>query len=98
MQVVGKSITVFLVLAAASGSLSAVALTQEDVVEIANAAASQHGYDLQKYNPPDARYQFTEKDNSWSVFYQCKGIAPPGCHFMVTVDAATKFTQVYPGK
>jgi hypothetical protein len=93
-----RSIILALTLVAPSTALAAPALAQGDVVAIAGAAAKQHGYDLKKFNPPDARYQLTEKDNTWSVFYQCKGIAPPGCNFMVTVNADTRAAVVHPGK
>jgi hypothetical protein len=72
-------------------------MSQEDVVRLANRAAADAGYKLTDYKAPEARYEFTKKDKTWSVFFD--GKAPmPGNHFLVCVDDKTGKTQVMPGE
>ena len=92
-----RCIVLVLALAASTSALSGSTLAQKSVIAIANDAAKRQGYDLQKYNPPVAHYQFIKKDNTWSVFYECK-MPRPGCHFGVVVNAGTKLAQVHQGE
>ena len=64
----------------------------------AEAAARSHGYDVEKYNMTGCHYEYTEKDGTWTVFYELKPPTPPGGHFLVSVDDKTKQTAVAPGK
>lgn len=64
-------------------------LTKEKVIQIAEEAAKNEGYDLQKYNMTGYHYEFTGKDHTWTVFYELKPPTPPGGHFIVIVDDQT---------
>jgi len=43
-------------------------------------------------------YEFTEKDHTWTVFFQLKPPTPPGGHFTVYVDDQTKKATLMRGK
>jgi hypothetical protein len=73
-------------------------LTQEEVIQIAKDTAKSDGYDLGKYNMTGCHYEFTRKDNTWTVFFELKPPTPPGGHFMVLVDDRTKKATLVPGE
>jgi hypothetical protein len=72
-------------------------LSQAQVVRIAAEAATKHGYRLADYKDPEAHYQFTRKDKTWSVFYDGK-VPTPGNHFLVVIDDQTGAARVMPGE
>ncbi len=72
-------------------------MSQTQAVGIAGKAAVKHGYRLADYKDPQAHYEFTRKDKTWSVFYDCK-VPMPGHHFLVSVDDRTGEARVVPGK
>ena len=65
-------------------------LTQEEVIQIAKDRAKSEGYDLGKYNMMGCHYEFTQKDHTWTVFFELKPPTPPGGQFTVSVDDQTK--------
>ncbi len=71
--------------------------SQLEVVRIAAEAATIHGYRLADYKDPQAHYEFTRKDKTWSVFYDGK-VAAPGHHFLVWIDDRTATARVMPGE
>ena len=73
-------------------------LQKNEVVRIAEAKARSEGFDLQKYNMTGCHYEFTEKDHTWTVFFQLKPPTPPGGHFTVCVDDQTKKATLMRGK
>jgi hypothetical protein len=73
-------------------------LSKNEVIRIAEAKARSEGFDLQKYNMTGCHYEFTEKDHTWTVFFQLKPPTPPGGHFMVYVDDQTKKATLMRGK
>ena len=73
-------------------------LPKNEVVRIAEAKARSEGFDLQKYNMTGCHYEFTEKDHTWTVFFQLKPPTPPGGHFTVSVDDQTKKATLMRGK
>src|SRR5437773_10132051 len=72
-------------------------LSQAQAVRIAAEAATKHGYRLTDYKDPQAHYQFTRKDMTWSVFYDGR-VPMPGHHFLVWVDDRTGEARVMPGE
>ena len=73
-------------------------LPENEVIRIAEAKTRSEGFDLQKYNMTGCHYEFTEKDHTWTVFFQLKPPTPPGGHFMVIVDDQTKKATLMRGK
>ena len=73
-------------------------LTKEEVLKLAEEAAKSGGYDINKYNMTGCYYEYTEKDKTWTVFYELKPPTPPGGHFMVSVDDQTKKATLAPGE
>jgi hypothetical protein len=73
-------------------------LPKNEVIRIAEAKARSEGFDLQKYNMTGCHYEFTEKDRTWTVFFQLKPPTPPGGHFVVCVDDQTKKATLMRGK
>jgi hypothetical protein len=72
-------------------------LSQTQVISIAKQAAEAEGRRLADYKEPEAHYEFTEKDKSWSVFFDGK-VPMPGNHFLVYVDDQTQKTKLMPGE
>jgi hypothetical protein len=72
-------------------------LDETEVIRIAADAATKHGYRLADYDAPRAHYEFTRKDQRWTVFYEGK-IRAPGHHFLVWVDDRTRGSCVMPGE
>ena len=73
-------------------------LPKNEVIRIAEAKARSEGFDLQKYTMTGCHYEFTEKDHTWTVFFQLKPPTPPGGHFVVCVDDQTKKATLMRGK
>ena len=73
-------------------------LNEAEVIKIAEQAAKAEGYDLAKYDRTGCHYEYTEKDKTWTVFYQLKPPTPPGGHFLVSVDDRTKKATLHRGK
>jgi hypothetical protein len=73
-------------------------MSQQDVVRVANRAASEAGYKVADYKEPEAHFEFVRKDGSWTVFFVRKPPTPAGGHFQVWVDDKTSKTQVMPGE
>lgn len=72
-------------------------LTAAEVIELGNAEARTQGYDLDKYQHPQAQYSAT--DNTWSVSYDQKNDAgEAGKPFSVKVEDKTKKTSIVAGK
>ena len=73
-------------------------LTKTEVLRIAEATAKSEGYDVGKYNMTGCHYEFTDKDNTWTVFYELKPPTPPGGHFLILVDDGTKAATLAHGE
>lgn len=73
-------------------------MSQQEVVRVANRAAADTGYKIADYKEPEARFEFVQKNGSWTVFFEQKPPAPPGGHFQVWVDDKTSKTQVLLGE
>jgi hypothetical protein len=70
-------------------------LTQQDVIDLADAEARVQGYELSEFERPKADYSATT--GKWRLFYQQKSVdgAPPaGKHFIATVEDQTRKTTV----
>ena len=72
-------------------------LNEAEVLRIASQVAERDGRHLSDYKPPEAHYEFTQKDKSWSVFFDGK-VPMPGNHFSVSVDDQTGKAQLFPGR
>jgi len=72
-------------------------LAEPDVVQIANAAARSAGYDLSKWQAPDAHFEYVDHDCTWFVSYQYQGNSMPG-HFSVIVNDNTRSASVFGGE
>jgi hypothetical protein len=72
-------------------------MTQAEVVRAAAQSGKGAGYNLADYKEPDVHFEFTDKDQTWSVFYEGR-VALPGNHFLVVVDDKTATTRVAPGR
>ena len=72
-------------------------LSQVQAINIAKQAAEREGRRLIDYKDPEAYYEFTRKDQSWSIFFDGK-IPMPGNHFAVEVNDQTEFARVMPGE
>jgi hypothetical protein len=72
-------------------------LTAAEVIGLADAEARTQGYDLDKYQRPQAQYAAT--DNTWSVSYDQKNDAgEAGKPFSVKVEDKTKKASIVAGK
>lgn len=69
-------------------------LTQEEVIGISNRVVEDHNYDLDKYEAPDANYEYAKNDNQWWVYYQMKPKEPLH-HMSVFVHDKTKKIKFY---
>lgn len=78
-----------------------------EVSQIANAAAEAEGFRLREYRNPDAKFEFQERNRTWTLIYNLKLPTPWGPplprpqsahgaprHFIVMVNDKTKRTQV----
>ncbi len=72
-------------------------LSKAEAIRIAQKEAAKRGYRLSRYEAPHARYEFTRKDKSWTIFYDGK-VPKPGNHFLVWVDDRTGEARVMPGE
>ena len=70
-------------------------LSEAEVISISNRLAKALGYDLRKYEPADARYQYAQADESWWIYYQRKPRRPTH-HFSMFVHDKTKRITIYP--
>jgi hypothetical protein len=80
------------------GGKTGAQLPKNEVIRIAEAKARSEGFDLGKYNMTGCHYELTEKDRTWTVFFQLKPPTPPGGHFMVIVDDGTKKATLMRGE
>jgi hypothetical protein len=71
-------------------------LTPSQVISIAKHTAETKGIHLTNYKEPEAHYEFTKKDKTWSVFFDGK-VPMPGNHFLVWIDDQTQKAQLMPG-
>jgi hypothetical protein len=72
-------------------------LSQAEVIRIATQAAERDGFRIADYKQPEAHYEFTRKDRSWTVFFDGR-VAMPGNHFGVHVNDLTGETQIHRGR
>jgi hypothetical protein len=72
-------------------------LKVDEVIQIANMAAQEAGYNLSEFKKPKAYFGLGKKDQTWTVFYDGK-ILKHGNHFLVWVNDITRKTQVMPGE
>ncbi len=72
-------------------------LTKQQAIRIAEETAKGEGYDLSKYNMTGCHYEYTAKDQSWTVFFVVKP-PPPGGHFGVIIDARTGKARLMRGE
>jgi hypothetical protein len=80
-----------------SGCAHTPRMTQPEVVRVAGQAGEAVGYSLTHYKEPEAHFEFTDKDRTWSVFYEGRELLP-GNHFLVVIDDRTKATKVIDGR
>ena len=73
-------------------------MSQQDVIRVADRAATDAGYKLADYKEPEAHFEFVRKDGSWTVSFVRKPPTPVGGHFQVWVDDKTSKTRVMPGE
>ena len=71
-------------------------LDQSQVISVAEAAAAREGYKLERYQPPEVR--FDEEDRQWWVSFEMLPPTPPGGHFGVLIDVDKKEITVLPGE
>jgi len=76
-------------------SPSGARLSQAEAIRISADAATKRGYRLADYDPPQVHYEFTRKDQTWTIFYEGK-VRLPGHHFLVSVDDRTRESRVMP--
>src|SRR5262249_32946804 len=82
-------------------------MSQAQVVQVANTAATAQGFILSEYGTPNARFEFPDRDWTWMVMYDLKLQTPWGPrlpapqsahgapqHFFVTVDDRTGTTKL----
>jgi hypothetical protein len=72
-------------------------LAEREVIQIAEDAARTHGYQLTDYSAPKAHFEFTDKDSTWTVFFEGR-VPMPGNHFFVSVRDQTRQATVMPGE
>jgi hypothetical protein len=72
-------------------------LSTAEAIRIARQTAESQGIDLRNYKEPEAHYEFTIKDKSWSVFFDGR-VAMPGNHFFVSVDDRTGDAKIVRGE
>ena len=60
-------------------------------------ASLNKGVHRTNYKDPEAHYEFTKKDKTWSVFFHGK-VPMPGNHFLVWVDDRTQKAQFMQGE
>ena len=82
---------------AATAAVRQPKLTAAEAIRIANAAAREDGYDLARFEAPEARYDRSDIDGQWWVHYTGK-VRRPGNHFSVRVDDKTTETHVFAGR
>lgn len=68
-------------------------LAETEVLAIANHKAEASGIDLSKYHAPEAHYEYSSKDCTWSVSYE--GIKPDfGNVFFIVVNDHTQAAEL----
>jgi hypothetical protein len=72
-------------------------LTTAEAIRIAKESAEKQGIRLTDFKEPEAHYEFTIKDKTWSVFFDGR-IPRLGNHFTIYVSDRTKETQFVPGR
>jgi len=72
-------------------------LTKSQAVLAASQAGQAAGYSLGDYEDPDVYFELSDKDRTWSVFYQGR-VLRPGNFFLVVVDDRTTATRVVAGR
>tara|TARA_B100001094_G_C17726945_1_gene574722 strand:+ start:80 stop:406 length:327 start_codon:yes stop_codon:yes gene_type:complete len=73
-------------------------LEKSEVVEIAETAIVNQGYEINKYDMTGCHFEYTVRNQTWSVFYEQKAPTPPGAHFIVLVDDQTRKATVAHGQ
>ena len=81
----------------ASAAAKEPSLTVQEVIRIADQAAKKVGYDLSRFERPQAHYQFVSKDDQWNVFYDGK-LKYAGNHFGIYVHDKSQKTRVFHGR
>ena len=71
-------------------------LTSTQAIRIANTAATSRGYQLSRYQRPEAHFEYIANDCTWSVFYELRGPSMPG-HFLVIVNDRTQHASISGG-
>jgi hypothetical protein len=83
--------------AAADTKLQKTRLSEAEVIRISKQAAERDGFRLSDYKEPRVHFEFTRRDQTWTVFYDGK-IPAPGHHFLVWVDDQTGKPRVMRGE
>ncbi len=74
------------------------ALSRADSLPLAEAAARKQGYDPSKFVLSTFGAEVTEDGKEWLFGYECPGIHPPGCNFLVVINRGTGEARVIPGE
>ena len=72
-------------------------MSVDEAIQIANKAAQDASYNLSKFKKPSAHFEFDDKGQTWTIFYEGK-IPKPGNHFQVWVNDITRESRVMPGE
>ena len=73
-------------------------MSKKEVIAIAKQAGEKAGYHLDDFREPEAHFEYTRKDHTWTVYFQLKPPTPPGGFFWVHVDDQTGHTEVAHGE
>jgi predicted small lipoprotein YifL len=73
-------------------------LSYSQVKALAEQTAKANGIELNGYDDPVLSFEGASTKKEWLVYFQMKSPAPPGGHFLVTVDDATSAAEFHPGE
>ena len=84
-------------IAPASAFAGPATLKVSDAIRLADEAAKKKGYDLTRYQRPEAHYERRSKDNTWFIHYEGKSRAI-GNHFAVHIHDKTRKIMLFRGR
>ena len=68
-------------------------MSADDAIKIAREYASQHGYDVERYEPEASR-----SDDEWHVLFRGKELLPGNFFSVYVNDATGTVRDLFPGK